>query len=194
MGIGLTGENGNLVDITSSLIAFTLCDDIRERLKRGEEKGLTADNILRSIDDDTSRHLRTVVLLGDGELDEGSVWEAALAASKHRLERLTVIVDHNRMQSYGPTAEVLGLEPLAAKWRAFGFAVREVAGHDVVALRRVLRRSLPRAGVPTAVIAHTVKGRGIPAIEHDPAWHHKNRVSDAELEELDRGLCGGGNQ
>jgi len=142
----------------------------------------------------TGRSFRTVVLLGDGELDEGSVWEAALAASKHRLERLTVIVDHNRMQSYGPTAEVLGLEPLAAKWRAFGFAVREVAGHDVVALRRVLRRSPPRAGVPTAVIAHTVKGRGIPAIEHDPAWHHKSRVSDAELEELDRGLCGGGNQ
>lgn len=139
----------------------------------------------------TGRDFRTVVLLGDGELDEGSVWEAALAAAKHRLERLTVIVDYNRMQSYGPIAEVLGLEPLAAKWRAFGFAVREVDGHDLGALRRVLRRAPLRAGMPAAVIAHTVKGKGVPAIEHNPSWHHKSRVSDAELEELDRGLCGG---
>jgi transketolase len=136
----------------------------------------------------TGRPFRTVVLLGDGELDEGAVWEAALAAAKHRLERLTVLVDCNGMQSFGPTAAVLGLEPLAAKWRAFGFAVREIDGHDLRALRRVLRPSPLRAGLPAAVICRTVKGRGIPAIEHDPSWHHKSRVTDAELEELDRGL------
>jgi transketolase len=139
----------------------------------------------------TGRDFRTVVLLGDGECNEGSVWEAALCAAKHRLERLTVLVDYNKMQCYASTTEVLDLEPLAAKWRSFGFAVREVDGHDVRALRRVLRAAPFAAGHPSAVICHTVKGRGIARCEGNPQWHHKSRISDDELGELEGELEAG---
>ncbi len=125
------------------------------------------------------RPSRTFVIMGDGEINEGSVWEAALAAAKHRLASLTAILDYNKLQSYGPVAEVLPLEPLADKWRAFGFAVREVDGHDVGALRETFS-ALPFApDRPSFIIAHTVKGKGIPFAEHDPRWHHK-AVVDAE--------------
>jgi transketolase len=136
----------------------------------------------------TGRDFRTVVLLGDGECNEGTVWEAALCAAKHRLERLTVLVDYNKLQCYGPTAEVLDLEPLAAKWRSFGFAVREVDGHDVPALRRVLRALPFAADRPAAIICHTVKGRGIGRCENNPLWHHKSRITDAEFGELESEL------
>ena len=122
---------------------------------------------------------RVFVLMGDGELDEGSVWEAALSASKHKLSNLTAIVDYNKLQSYGAVADVLPLEPLADKWRAFGFEVREVDGHDVAALR-ALFGALPLASdKPACIIAHTVKGKGIPFAEGDPKWHHK-ATFDAE--------------
>jgi len=139
----------------------------------------------------TGRDFRTVVLLGDGECDEGSVWEAALCAAKHRLERLTVLVDYNKMQCYGATAAVLDLEPLAAKWRSFGFAAREVDGHDLRALRRALRAAPFAAGRPSALICHTVKGRGIARCEGNANWHHKSRISDAELGELEAELEAG---
>jgi transketolase len=130
------------------------------------------------------RGSRVFVVTGDGELDEGAVWEAALAASKHKLENLTAIVDYNKLQSYGPVDEILPLEPLADKWRAFGFEVREVDGHDVGALREVFS-SLPFAkGKPNAVIAHTIKGRGIHFAEHNPAWHHKSSLNEKILAEL----------
>jgi transketolase len=119
------------------------------------------------------RSSRVFVVTGDGELDEGSVWEAALSAAKHRLEMLTLIVDYNKLQSYGRVDAVMPLEPLAEKFAAFGFAPVEVDGHDVGALRAVLG-ALPReAGKPTAVIAHTVKGKGVAYAEHNPLWHHK---------------------
>ncbi len=125
------------------------------------------------------RPSRTFVIMGDGELDEGSVWEAALSASKHKLSGLTAIVDYNKLQSYGPVADVMPLEPLADKWRAFGFAVREVDGHDVGALQATFA-ALPFAGdQPNLVIAHTVKGAGIPFAEGEASWHHKASV-DAE--------------
>ena len=139
----------------------------------------------------TGRDFRTVVLLGDGECNEGSVWEAALCAAKHRLERLAVLVDYNKMQCYASTAEVLDLEPFAAKWRSFGFAVREVDGHDVPALRRTLRAMPFAAGRPSAIICHTVKGRGIARCESNPLWHHKSRISDAEFGELETELEAG---
>jgi transketolase len=130
---------------------------------------------------------RVVVITGDGELDEGSNWEAALAAHKHALDNLLLIVDYNKLQSFGPVAEVMPLEPLAGKLRAFGFAVREVDGHDVAALRDVL--ALPfEAGRPSALIAHTIKGGGIAACEHDPAWHHKASFDAAAGEALRRSL------
>lgn len=122
------------------------------------------------------RSSRVFVIMGDGEINEGSVWEAAMSAAKHGLENLTAIVDYNKIQSAGPTAEILELEPLADKWRAFGFAVEEVDGHDVPALSALFRCLPLTIGKPTAVIAHTVKGKGIPFAEHDPEWHHKAKI------------------
>ena len=123
------------------------------------------------------------VVLGDGELDEGSVWESALAAGHHKLDNLTIVVDYNKLQSFGPVREIWDLEPLAAKWQAFGFDCVEVDGHDVEQLRAAL--SLPVKGTkPRAVIAHTVKGRGIPFAEANPAWHHKASLKPQDIQEL----------
>jgi transketolase len=123
------------------------------------------------------------VVVGDGELDEGSIWESALAAGHHRLENLTVVVDYNKLQSYGRVAEVWDLEPLSAKWNAFGFDCIEVDGHDVLGLREAL--ALPSVGQrPRAIIAHTVKGRGVSFAEGEPTWHHKSNLKPDELNAL----------
>lgn len=119
------------------------------------------------------RPSRVFVVLGDGELNEGAIWEGLMSAAKHRLANLTVIVDSNKMQSYGPVADVLDLEPLAAKFAAFGCAVREADGHDVVDLRRSFSDLPADAGKPTAILCHTVKGKGIAMCENDASWHHK---------------------
>lgn len=127
---------------------------------------------------------RVFVVIGDGESNEGSVWEAALSASKHRLDNLTVIVDYNKQQSYGSTFEVLDLEPFTDKWRAFGFAIEEVEGHDVAALRDTLGRPPFNPGKPNAVICHTIKGKGISFVENNLEWHHKNKVTPEEIQTL----------
>ena len=127
---------------------------------------------------------RTFVILGDGESNEGSVWEAAMCAGKHKLSNLTVMVDYNKHQSYGTTYEVQDLEPLADKWRAFGFAATEVDGHSVEELRSVLLNLPLQSNKPTAIICHTVKGKGIPFAENNLKWHHKNKVSDQEIESM----------
>ena len=129
------------------------------------------------------RDSRTFVITGDGEINEGSIWEGAKAASKHRLDNLTVIVDRNTLQSYGRTVDVQDLEPLTDKWRAFGFAVADVDGHDVEALRGALKQPL-QAGKPTCVIAHTIKGKGIPHIENNAEWHHRSKVTADDLSKL----------
>jgi transketolase len=135
------------------------------------------------------RASRTFVVMGDGEINEGSVWEAALIAAKHGLASLTAIVDYNKLQSYGAVADVLPLEPLADKWRAFGFAVREVDGHDVAALRALFAELPFAAGKPNLVIAHTVKGRGVAEAEGNPAWHHKAAVDAATIAQLRAALA-----
>lgn len=112
---------------------------------------------------------RVFVLMGDGECDEGQVWEAAICAAHYRLTKLVAIVDANGMQLDGNTDDVFGLGKLADKWRAFGWAVKEVDGHDVVELLQVLKT---KADAPLAVIAHTVKGKGISFMERNVAWHH----------------------
>lgn len=134
------------------------------------------------------RKSRVYVVLGDGEINEGSNWEAALSAHKHRLSNLTAIIDYNKIQSAGPTAEILDLEPLADKWRSFGFGVAEVDGHDVEALRRVLTNLPIDRERPSAVICHTVKGKGIPFAEHDASWHHKSSIKKDEIAEMSRAL------
>lgn len=123
-----------------------------------------------------SSKARVFVVMGDGEIDEGSVWEAALSASKHRLSNLTIMVDYNKIQSAGSTREILDLEPLADKWRAFGFTTAEVDGHDVAALHDLLKRVPLEHDRPTAIICHTVKGKGIAFAENDAGWHHKSSL------------------
>jgi len=130
------------------------------------------------------RSYRTFVVLGDGEINEGSVWEAAMGAAKHRLDNLVALVDYNKFQSYGPVDAVLPLEPLADKWRSFGFATTEVNGHSVEDLRAVLRDGPCTAGKPTAIICHTVKGKGLPEAEFNADWHHKNKLSEPEIEAI----------
>jgi transketolase len=122
------------------------------------------------------RDARVFVVTGDGEINEGSVWEAALSASKHRLSGLVVMIDYNKIQSAGPTNEILELEPLADKWRSFGFAVAEVDGHDVEALRHVLRQMPIERDRPSVLICHTVKGKGLAFAENDANWHHKSSI------------------
>lgn len=121
---------------------------------------------------------RVFVVLGDGEINEGSVWEAAMSAAKHGLDNLVAMVDYNKIQSAGTTAEILELEPLVDKWRAFGFHVHEVDGHDVKALHGVLEAVPEKPGAPTAIVCHTVKGKGFDFAEHDPTWHHKSRIQE----------------
>ncbi|HYM72306.1 MAG TPA: transketolase [Stellaceae bacterium] len=127
---------------------------------------------------------RVFVVTGDGEINEGSVWEAALSAAKHQLANLTVLIDYNKIQSAGPTAAILPLEPLAEKWRAFGFGVEEVDGHDVAALREVLRRVPFAHDKPSAIVCHTVKGKGVAFAENDPEWHHKSSLKPEVIADL----------
>lgn len=127
---------------------------------------------------------RVFVVLGDGECNEGTVWEAAMGASKHSLDNLIVMIDYNKHQSYGSTEEVLDLEPFAEKWRSFGFDVRETDGHDVEAIGQALSGIPAQSGRPTAVICHTVKGRGIGFAENNLKWHHKSGLKENEMLEL----------
>ena len=127
---------------------------------------------------------RTFVVVSDGECNEGSVWEAALCARKHRLSNLAVLVDYNKQQSYGLTSEVLDLEPFADKWRAFGFAVEEVDGHDLGQLRATLARIPFESDRPSLIICHTLKGKGVSFVENNLHWHHKNNPTDEEIRAL----------
>jgi transketolase len=127
---------------------------------------------------------RVFVVISDGESNEGSVWEAALCASKHRLDQLVVLVDYNKQQSYGTTYEVLDLDPLADKWRAFGFAVREADGHSVSELRDVLRQTPFEPGKPSIIICHTIKGKGVSFVENNLNWHHKTKITEEEARSM----------
>lgn len=123
---------------------------------------------------------RVFALLSDGECDEGSTWEAALAAPQLGATNLTVLVDYNKIQSLGRVEDVMPLEPFADKWRAFGWAVQEVDGHDVVALRDALEPTAP-PDRPRCILAHTVKGKGVSFMEDDLLWHYRT-PQGAELD------------
>lgn len=115
---------------------------------------------------------RTFVLTGDGELQEGSNWEAALAAQQYGLDNLVVIVDRNRIQQGDFTEQIIRMDPMASKWAAFGFAVAELDGHDHAALLNCFA-SLPlEKGKPSCIVANTIKGKGVSFAENKPAWHH----------------------
>lgn len=119
-------------------------------------------------------------LLGDGELCEGQIWEAALSASKFRLDNLTAIVDRNRLQLVGRTEDAMPLEPLALKWEAFGWRVDTVDGHNLGAILMALEAATKVEGKPTVIIANTVKGRGVSFMEDRVEWHSK-APTDEEL-------------
>jgi transketolase len=117
---------------------------------------------------------RVFCLLSDGECDEGSNWEGILFAPHHKLANLCVIVDFNKIQSFGSVAEVLNLDPFADKWRSFGWHVEEVDGHNLTALESVLGRVPPASGQPIVVIAHTIKGKGVSFMENKLEWHYRS--------------------
>lgn len=151
-------------------------------LGQGLSQGVGVALALRRKENETSR---VFVVLGDGECDEGSVWEAAAAAAHYRLKNLVVIVDQNQLQYDGPTESILDLADLAAKWRAFGWEAVSVDGHDVGAVAKACNETHDS---PLAVIARTIKGKGVSFMENVPAWHHgvvTQKIYDQAIAELE---------
>ena len=130
----------------------------------------------------SNKRYKVYALLGDGECDEGQVWEAAMSASHYGLSNLVAIVDRNRIQNDRFTDDVMKLEPLASKWRAFGWRVIEVDGHDISQVRDALRQAGRTRNRPTMVLAHTVKGHGVSIMENNPDFH--GRAPNKEEYEL----------
>ena len=133
---------------------------------------------------------RTWVVLGDGECDEGSVWEAALQAAQYGLDRLCAVVDYNHMQSLFSVEDTLKLEPFEEKWKCFGWNAMSVNGHDVHALRQAFAWAMAQAGSgkPSVVLAHTVKGKGVSFMENNILWHYRTPQGEeyeAALRELE---------
>src|ERR1700721_162679 len=126
---------------------------------------------------------RVYTLLGDGELQEGQVWEAAMAAAHHRLENFCALIDYNKLQSDNSNAAIMGLEPLADKWRAFGWDVVEIDGHDISPIFVPLRKAGAPPGPPSLIMLHTVKGKGVPVMENIPAWHGSVKLTDAQTKD-----------
>ncbi len=135
---------------------------------------------------------RVYCLLGDGECDEGLVWEAAMFAAHKRLDNLTAIVDRNRLQNDACVVDVMPIEPLADKWRAFGWKVVEIDGHDMKQIVEALEGAKTSKGDPTLVLAHTVKGKGVSYMENVVEWHGKapcKEEAECALEEIRRCAC-----
>lgn len=133
------------------------------------------------------KQFRTVVLVSDGELDEGSNWEAILFAPQHRLDNLVLIVDYNKIQSFGRTADVLDLDPLPAKFEAFGWACRQIDGHNLEQIVTAYDELPYIQHRPSVIVANTVKGKGVAVMENELAWHYKTPTADqvsAALQEL----------
>ena len=133
---------------------------------------------------------RTYVVLGDGECDEGSVWEAALQAAQYKLDRLIAVIDYNHMQSLATVDETLRLEPFEQKWKDFGWNALSVNGHDTEALQKAFDWAKENAGSrkPSVILAHTVKGKGVSFMENDILWHYRTPQGeeyDAALKELE---------
>ncbi len=144
--------------------------------------GLSVANGLALAGRVTGRRSRVYALLGDGECQEGQVWEAAMTAGHYRLDTLTALVDRNELQAMGRTEERMSVEPLAAKWQAFGWQTFEIDGHDMGAICGALAQAAAVTGRPTAIIARTVKGRGVPFMEGQPGFHNA-AISEEQFRE-----------
>lgn len=135
-----------------------------------------------------NKSLYTFVLLGDGELNEGSIWECCLSIKKNNLTNLITLVDYNKMQSYGTLKEVMQLEPLGAKWKAFGFDVLEINGHNLNQIKKAIFKAKKNKKNPTVIICHTVKGKGLLLAENNPTWHYKSSFTDEEILKISKQL------
>lgn len=127
------------------------------------------------------RNYRIFVILSDGECQEGSVWEAAMFASQHKLDNLIVIIDYNKLQAFGRIKEVVDLEPFSGKWNSFGWMTKEIDGHNFGEIIKTLEKVPFKKGKPSVIIAHTVKGKGVSFMENQIAWHYKS-PNPGELE------------
>ena len=125
------------------------------------------------------KNFHTYVIVGDGEINEGSFWEASMIASKHKLSNYHIIIDYNKIQSYGQTKNVMQLEPLKEKLSSFGYKVDQVNGHDIRQLIKYFKK-IKKNKRPSALICHTIKGKGFYFAEQNPYWHHKNFFTDKE--------------
>lgn len=128
---------------------------------------------------------KVIVITGDGELNEGSVWEALLSAQQNKLDNLYLFVDYNKIQSYGFLSDVIDLEPLKDKFKSFGSEVVEVNGHSLDELSNIRFKDNFK---PKVVICHTIKGKGIKEIENDPNWHHKSKIDQEMINLLKNNL------
>lgn len=132
---------------------------------------------------------RVYVLMSDGECNEGSVWEAAMMAAAKKVERLMVIIDFNKWQATGRSEEIMALNPLKDKWASFGWSSYEVDGHDIESFASVLKNIPDGTGKPVAVIAHTIKGKGVSFMEDDNNWHYRiPDMSEVEAAKKELGL------
>ena len=131
---------------------------------------------------------RVYTLLGDGELQEGEVWEAAMCAAHHKLDNLCAIIDYNKLQSDDRNDNIMRLEPLGAKFRAFDWAVMEVDGHNIPEILTAFRRTASTGGRPSIIIAHTIKGRGVPYMENIPTWHGSVKLTREQAEDALKAL------
>ncbi len=128
------------------------------------------------------------VVCGDGEINEGSIWESLLSASKHKLDNLTVLIDYNKLQSYGKTSEVLDLEPLTDKFKSFNFSTFNINGHDTKEIEATIEKALKVRNKPSVIICHTVKGKGIKFAEGNPSWHHRSFLDKNDLLKIEKSL------
>jgi len=134
-------------------------------------QGLSAANGMALAGKLDKKGYRVYALLGDGELEEGQVWEAAMTSAHYKLDNLTIFVDHNKLQIDGPVKDVMNPEPIGDKFRAFGWNVLAIDGHDIEAILDAVEKAKNTKGVPTAIIAETVKGKGVSFMENQAGWH-----------------------
>ncbi|MEW6425158.1 MAG: transketolase [Bacillota bacterium] len=134
-------------------------------------QGLSAGNGMALAAKLDGRDYRVFVLLGDGEIQEGMVWEAAMAAAHYRLDNVTAFLDHNGLQIDGPVAEVMSPEPVTDKWKAFGWDVQEIDGHDIAQIIKAVEAARQVKGKPQMIIAETCKGKGVSFMENQVDWH-----------------------
>ncbi len=128
------------------------------------------------------------VICGDGELNEGSMWESFLATSKHKLNNLITFIDYNKFQSYGKTRDILDLEPLTDKFKSFNFFTMNINGHDIIEIKKAILKAKKQKKKPSVIICHTIKGKGINKAENDSKWHYKSPLNEEDIIEIKNSL------